>query len=141
FRETRFFWRPGFWVPYREGWVWVPDRYYTTPAGCVFVEGYWDHPLAERGLLFAPVRVEAVVRERRRPFVPASVVEPDFLLGCLFVRTTSRTYYFGDYFEERHVKAGFTPWVDYRVTRTTYDANFEYYRREYRTSEHWERGL
>src|SRR2546422_528661 len=54
-RETRYVWRPGCWVRYQPGWVWVPCHYAWTPAGCVFVEGYWDYPLHRRGLLFAPV--------------------------------------------------------------------------------------
>ena len=38
-------------------WVWVPARYIWTPGGCVFVVGYWVHPLERCGLLFAPVRL------------------------------------------------------------------------------------
>src|SRR5262245_19075581 len=48
-QETRFFWRPGFWVEFRPDWVWIPAHYVWTPGGCVFVEGYWDHPLHMRG--------------------------------------------------------------------------------------------
>ena len=51
----KYVWRPGVWVEYRPNWVWVPARYQWTPAGYVFVEGYWDYPLATRGVLFAPI--------------------------------------------------------------------------------------
>src|SRR5262249_3547820 len=78
YRKTRFVWRPGFWVPFRPGWVWPPARYVWSPAGCVFVEGFWDHPLYDRGLLFAPVRLERALLARRWAFTPTFVVQPDF---------------------------------------------------------------
>src|SRR5207244_872753 len=55
YHEKRYVWRPGFAVTVPKGWVWVSARYTWTPAGCLFVEGHWDYPLRERGLLFAPV--------------------------------------------------------------------------------------
>ena len=48
---ARYRWRPGHWLPFRQGFVWVPAHYHWTPAGCVFVDGYWDYELAHRGLL------------------------------------------------------------------------------------------
>src|SRR5262249_42889047 len=119
FQQQRFAWRPGFWVRNRPGWVWSPAHYVWSPAGCLFVEGFWDCPLHERGLLFAPVRVERTVLVKRWTYVPRFCVQPDFLLTALFVRPATRHYYFGDFFEDRYVKRGFVPWVDYRVTRTT----------------------
>jgi len=102
YQRTKYVWRPGFWVRFRQGWVWVPDCYKWTPAGYVFVPGYWDVPLAERGLLFAPVRFASRVYEKRGfVYRPAYVVQPDFLMGSLFVRTGTRHYYFGDYFEAK----------------------------------------
>ena len=50
-----YLWRPGFWIGHRPDWVWTPARYVWSPAGFVFVDGYWDYPLATRGVLFAPV--------------------------------------------------------------------------------------
>ena len=47
-RDTRFVWRPGFWRPFRPGYVWAPASYAWTPGGYVFVDGYWDYPLADR---------------------------------------------------------------------------------------------
>src|SRR5258707_896509 len=49
YRETRYRWRPGFWLGYRPGWMWMPAHYVWTPVGYVFVDGYWDYPLADRG--------------------------------------------------------------------------------------------
>src|SRR5262249_47103147 len=135
-------WRPGFWVAYRPGWVWIPAHYIWTPAGYLFVEGYWDYPLQGRGLLFAPVRLAARLLARERWFyTPQYVVQPDFLLGALFVRPAAGHYYFGDYFEDRYVRRGFVPWIDYRVGRFGYDPNFNYYRLGFAGYGTWERGL
>src|SRR5262249_48559669 len=96
YRETRYYWRPGFWVHYRPGWCWIPAHYCWTPAGYVFIEGYWDHPLHERGLLFAPCRFDGALLARSDfRFVPSFVVQPDFLISALFIRGATRTYWFG----------------------------------------------
>jgi hypothetical protein len=142
YRQTRYFWRPGFWMPYRPGWVWMPAHYVWTPGGCLFVEGYWDHPLEARGLLFAPVRLAARLLSRAGWFfTPHYAVQPDFLMGALFVRPATRHYYFGDYFENRYTRAGFVPWIDYRIGRFAYDPNFNYYRLGFARYGAWERGL
>jgi hypothetical protein len=105
----------------------------------VFVEGYWDHPLHDRGLLFAPVRVDRKVVARRWTYVPRYVVRPDALIGALFVRSQTRHYHFGDYFDNRYAKR-FVPWVDYRPARNLIDVNFSYYRRQF-GSERWEKNV
>src|SRR5262245_4951292 len=55
YRDSRYVWRPGYYAPFRDGRIWMAPRYIWTPAGFIFVEGYWDYPLEDRGLLFAPV--------------------------------------------------------------------------------------
>ncbi len=140
-QEGRFLWRPGYWVAYRPGWVWAPGCYKWTPAGYLYVSGYWDHALDDRGTLFAPVYFDRRVLRPGFVYRPRFVVRTDFLLGALFVRPRERHYYFGDYFDKRYVKAGFVPWVDYRVGRSAYDANFAYYRHAYAKHPTWERGL
>jgi hypothetical protein len=139
-RETRYLWRPGFWHRFHPGWVWIAAHYIWTPAGCVFVEGYWDFPLEQRGLLFAPVAVERRFLAERTVFVPTQVVQPDFLLTALFVRPATCHYYFGDYFTEDYQRAGFIPWVNYRINRVCYDPNFAYYRHAIASRE-WESNL
>jgi len=142
YRESRFMWRPGFWTGYRPGWVWIPAHYIWTPSGCLFVEGYWDHPFDARGLLFAPVRLAA--RLLGRPgwaFTPNYVVQPDFLMSALFVNPSASHYYFGDYFDPRYTQAGFVPWLDYRIGRSAYDPNFNYYRLAFARQGGWERGM
>ena len=87
YRQTRYVWRPGYWLGHRGGWVWVPAHYLWTPGGYVFVEGYWDYPLRTRGLLFAPVYLDAGLVARADWFYrPRFVVYSDFLFSALFVR-------------------------------------------------------
>ena len=142
YREQKYYWRPGFWVDFRPGWVWIPARYLWTPGGYVFVEGYWDHPLEERGLLFAPIRiVDRAALGVRFSFTPYFVVQPDFLIGALFVRPNYCHYYFGDFFEVKYQGLGFVPWCDYRVSKAVYDPNYAYYRQIYHGDPTWERNL
>src|SRR5262249_32662582 len=118
YQQTRYLWRPGYWVANRPDWVWMPAHYVWTPSGYLFNEGSGDHPLDERGLLFAPVYFHA--EWGRKPFVPSFVVNADFLLGALFVRASVQHYYFGDYFEPRYAARGFVAWPEYRVGRAGY---------------------
>src|SRR5579872_5436451 len=52
YRDARYRWRAPYYLDYRPGWVWQPAQYVCTPDGWVFVDGYWDYPLDQRGLLF-----------------------------------------------------------------------------------------
>jgi hypothetical protein len=140
-REKRYYWRPGFWVDFRPGWVWIPAHYVWTPAGYVFVDGYWDHPLEERGLLFAPVRIDPKVVTPRWTYTPYYVVQPDFLVGALFVRLNHCHYYFGDYFEDRYKERGYVTWFDHRPTKGVFDPNFAYYQHRFTGDPAWERNL
>jgi hypothetical protein len=140
--NAKYLWRPGLWIAYHPGWVWVPACYVWTPSGCIFIDGYWDHPLDQRGLLFAPVRIDPrVFIAARRPFVPRSVVYNDFLLGAMFARSGVRHYYFGDYFEPRYDKLGFVPWPDYHPVKGAYDPTFAYYRHLHAKDARWEPAL
>ena len=103
------------------------------------MDGFWDHPLEERGLLFAPVRFRA--DWGRRAFVPQFTVNCDFLMGALFVRTSFHHYFFGDYFEDRYEKRGFVSWPDYRWGKVGFDPNYSYYRHLHAGDPHWETSL
>lgn len=140
-KETRYAWRPGQWVEQPAEWVWQPAQYVWTPSGYLFVEGYWDQPLSERGLLYAPAAFPAnVVTVNRVVYVPQYVVRPTFLEGALFARAVTKHYYFGDYFEARYQTAGFVPWYDYRTSRVAVDPIFAHYR-AYQRGADWERTL
>jgi len=139
YQVTKYAWRPGFWFKFRPGWVWVPDCYKWTPAGYLFVPGYWDAPLCERGLLFAPVRFTGRAHLRRDyVYRPSYVVQPDFLVGSLFVRNATRTYYFGDYFDPK-LRKRYVPWVEHHIARDSNDVNFAYYHRAFAKHAAWER--
>jgi len=141
YRERRYFWRPGFWVGFRPNWVWLPAHYVWSPGGYVFVEGYWDHPLEQRGLLFAPVRIDPSLLAANWTYTPHYVVQPDFMLGALFVQPNHCHYYFGDFFEKRYEQKGFLPWIDARTTREGIDPNFAYYRHRFAGDGSWEHNL
>ena len=140
--RTRYVWRPGHWILHRPGWVWVPDCYRWTPCGYVFVPGYWDVPLLERGMLFAPVTFSPVVLRPGFVYRPAFVVQPDFLVGALFVSPGAPCYYFGDYFEVG-LRRRFVPWIEFRfgVGSALVDVNFAYYRRTFADVPGWHVGL
>ncbi|HMF10969.1 MAG TPA: hypothetical protein VKE94_01650, partial [Gemmataceae bacterium] len=140
YRESRYWWRPGYWVAYNPDWVWIPAHYRRSPFGFIFVEGFWDHPLDRRGLLFAPVIFEREVFLRRNfVFSPTFVVNLDFLLVNLFVFPRSNHFCFGDFFDARFARAGFVPWFDFRLGRQTFDPDFTFFR--HFQGQQWERGM
>ena len=142
YRDTRYVWRPGFWARCRPNWVWVPAHYVWSPCGYVFVDGYWDYTLRERGLLFAPVAVNlTVVRRPGWCYRPRYVIQDDCLTAALFVRPGCSTYYFGDYFEVSHRRAGYVAWNEVRVGHYHCDPLFSYYRVSYRSTPGWEVSL
>jgi hypothetical protein len=142
YRDSRFWWRPGSWLAYRPGWIWVPAHYVWTPAGYVFVEGYWDYPLRNRGLLFAPVYFTNRVWLRPGWFyTPTYGIYDTFLTGSLFVRVRWGGYYFGDYFGDLYGRRGFVSWIDIRFGRGVYDPMFSFYLRFHSGDRAWERDL
>jgi hypothetical protein len=141
YQTNRYLWRPGYWVAYRAGWVWTPSFYRWTPGGYIYVAGFWDVPLLERGLLFAPVRyVRPVYLTPGYVFRPAFVIQPDFLVGALFVRVGRPVFCFGNYFEPAY-RTTYVSWMSYRVNRFVVDVNFSYYRAAYVKNPDWERNL
>ena len=82
--DSRYAWRPGYWVVGRPDWDWSPAYYSYTPRGYVYVNGYWDYNVGYRGVLFAPVyfgsRVYARSGYRYSPNIVISLsVFPDHL--------------------------------------------------------------
>ena len=136
--NTRYMWRPPYWVDYRPGWVWIPAHFVWTPAGFVFVDGYWDLELVKRGLLFSPIYFNRPLWTQAswfyRPFYP---VYDSFLMGAMFVRPGYYHYYFGDFFDARYRNLGFTAWIDFRFGRFGYDPLFSYYRWRNRDNRAW----
>ena len=146
----RYFWRPGFWIEHRPNWIWVPAHFRWTPVGYVFVDGYWDYPLASRGMLFAPVYFPQPVYTRvGYVYTPMYVVTEPAMFGALFVRRGYGGYYFGDYFAPQYATSGFTAWcgvvgrngsfaVGFGVGRSWgYDPLWSYYSVTYRSTPGW----
>jgi hypothetical protein len=139
YRDGRYMWRAGSWVAYNADYLWVPAHYVWTPAGYVFVEGYWDHALPRRGMLFAPVYVSPnAIVQVNFCLTPRHVICTDFMVGALFVRPCARHYYFGDYYEARYGDLGFVAFVDYRVGGRYHDPLYGFYV-HYPPSPTWER--
>ncbi|MBV8077735.1 MAG: YXWGXW repeat-containing protein [Planctomycetaceae bacterium] len=127
-RDARYSWRPGFWAPSQPDWLWVPDHYVWSPAGDLFVDGYWDRPLQNRGLLFAPVSFAQRLPNPPRPdFSPSVVLLTSALLSSLFVQPSDCHYYFGDYYDPDFIRSGIYPWHAFHESRHGYDPLFSYY--------------
>jgi hypothetical protein len=132
-------WRAGYWYLGQANWVWVPDHYCYTPGGSFFVSGYWDYPLAHRGLLFAPVywpnRYFGYAGWYYRPY---SFVDTSLLLASLFINDRHHHYYFGHgHWRGDH----FHPWWDHGQNHRHrgYDPLWAYHRwHEGRNRDDWE---
>lgn len=142
YRDNRYWWRPGFAINQHPGWVWTPASYRWTPGGYAFVDGYWDYDLNRRGMAFAPVYINAQIYSRPNWFYrPRYVISTDFLLGSLFVNVGWNHYYFGDYYDNRYSRLGYSPWVNYRFNNRYYDPLYSYYRWHHRGDDGWERNM
>lgn len=127
-RDGRYAWRAGYWAPQQADWIWVPARYVWTPRGWLFVDGYWDYPLANRGLLFCPVYYAQPLYLR-----PAYAFRPVFTVGLgiltfhLFAWPHYGHYYFGDYYAASYATAGIVPWYMFHERHLGYDPLWTYY--------------
>jgi hypothetical protein len=139
-RESQYWWRPGFWMNARANWIWNPASYVWSPSGYIFNDGFWDYPLANRGILFSPVQFVRPLWLRPGWFYrPYYAVNLASFLDCLFVRPQFGHYYFGDYFAPTYWGQGFHPW--YAFGPRFYDPLFNYYRWHYRGNPGWLPGL
>lgn len=141
----RYVWRPGFWTPYRPNWVWVPAHYRWTPVGYVFTEGYWDYPLANRGVMFTPVYFANRNFAVGFTYTPNYVVAEPVLMGAMFVRRGYGGYYFGDYYGAPYART-FVPWCAPGLRGAVavvpargwhYDPLWSYYHIAYRGNPQW----
>ena len=128
-QQTRYDWQPGYWVVQQPDWVWAPAHYTWTPRGHVYVPGYWDHDIAHRGVMFAPVYYDQPVYARPSySYSPSIVIDLGVIAACLFVQPRSHHYYFGDYYDHRYEERGFYPWYSKQVTRYGDDPLYVHYR-------------
>ncbi len=139
YRETRFLWRPGYWLGCRAGWTWSAAHYVWTPSGFVYVDGYWDYPLEDRGVLFAPVCFsQPLWATAGWCYRPSFVVSIGGLFGSFWVRP-SCGYFFGDYYDPCYARLGFQPWFAFGARH--YDPLFNYYGWNHRSDPGWLPGL
>lgn len=126
-------WRPGYWAPFRTNWIWCPARYSWTPAGCVYIPGYWDYRFTQRGCLYSSVYF------RRGYYTqPGFIYRPGFAInvGNLFVHLWVRPnychFYYGNYYGGNYGRWGYTPWCNYRPWRGNYDPVLNHLQCQYR---------
>lgn len=141
--NTRYAWRPGYWVSASPDWVWVPERYVWTPRGYIYVDGYWDRTLERRGVIFAPLYVQrSVYMQRSYVYTPTIVIQTGFLTAALFGSPDSHHYYFGDYYGEEYSRRGYRPWFEVDIHHRGYDPIYAHQRWQHaRTDRHWERNV
>jgi hypothetical protein len=126
--DTRYVWQPGYWTVGQPDWLWVPAHYAWSPSGYVFIDGYWDYPLVQRGVLFAPVYYrEPVFQQADYHYTPTTVISTDLLTLHFFSRPRYCHYYFGDYYASRYREIGIEPWLMAPRLRGVYDPIFTYY--------------
>ncbi|TVP94535.1 MAG: hypothetical protein EA381_19880, partial [Planctomycetaceae bacterium] len=124
-QQNRYAWRPGYWANAQPNWVWNPPHYVWAPRGYVFVDGYYDYPVAQRGVLFAPVFFNSGIRAQRGfSFLPRTVINPAVFASHLFLRPSFGHYYFGDYYGNQYATNGFSPWFSFANSGMGYDPFF-----------------
>lgn len=132
YQQDRYAWRAGYWVTARPDWCWTPSYYRWTRYGCVYVDGYWDYPVASRGVVFAPVRFHNSYYERPGYYyTPLAAISLSVFSNHLFLRPNYCHYYYGDYYEPRyrdHYYASFSYGSRYRG----YDPIFSHDRWQHR---------
>ncbi len=119
-------WSPGFWYQARPGFVFYPPRWCWTPAGYAFVNSYWDYPLADRGLLFAPVWCsQSSWLANGWSYTPQYVCSVPALLSSLWVQPGYGGYAFGNYYGSQYAGLGYRPWLTYGAR--SFDPLYSYY--------------
>ena len=137
-QSNRYAWRPGFWATGQANWDWIPAHYVWAPRGYVFVDGYWDHSIDRRGMLFAPVYFNAgVYGQQGFSYTPTTVIDLAALTSHLFLRPQYQQYYFGDYYAADYQTAGFYPAYSYNSGRFGYDPIYAYDRWQHRGDNGW----
>ncbi len=139
-QQNQYLWRPGFWSTVQPNWVWMPAHYVWTPRGYVCVEGYWDHAVARRGVLFAPVLFSQNVYGRQGfSYRPTTVIDLGVFSNHLFLRPNYGHYYFGDYYGANYASSGFSPWFSFYSSRSGYDPFYAHQRWQHRGDRQWDR--
>jgi hypothetical protein len=132
---THYVWRAGYWQRVRPDYVYIAPHYVWTPTGYVYVPGYWDYTVSRRGIMYAPVVVNAAVVPVAYVYSPAYAVSDVLVLDAMFVHPGYGHYYFGDYYGPVYANRGYVTTVVY--SRTYYEPIVVYQRYEYRDNPRW----
>jgi len=136
---SQYMWRPGFWVTSQPGWMWIPASYSYTPNGYLYNPGFWDYPLVNRGIPFAPIYFsQSVYLQPNFRYTPGVGLLTAALLSSMFVRPSYGSYYFGDYYAQSNFQAGIYPWYAFHGSRYGYDPLYAYSAAQnFRTNPRW----
>ena len=141
-QQNRYAWRPGYWAPMQPDWDWVPAHYVWSPRGYVYVDGYYDHSVARRGVLFAPVYLDAgIYSQQGYSYSPSTVIDLGLFTAHLFSRPRYNHYYFGDYYAGNYNDAGYYPWYSYGSSGYGYDPFYARQRWDNRQDSNWQRRI
>ena len=92
----------------------MPAHYVWTPSGYLFVGGYWDLPVANRGLMFAPVYYpQPVYAQPSFVFTPSISIVGSAVTANLFVSAGTNQYLFGNFYAQNFLSVGITPWFSF----------------------------
>ncbi|MBC7818196.1 MAG: YXWGXW repeat-containing protein [Planctomycetaceae bacterium] len=109
----QFVWKPGFWGQGNSNWVWTAPRYIQTVHGAVLISGFWDRPITERGLLFAPLHVHNIDSlQSATTITPNVVVNTSRMMLHLFAGSDRLHYLFGDFHAAEFTSLGILPWFE-----------------------------
>jgi len=133
--DGRYAWRAGFWQTGRAGYIWVSAHYRWTPYGYVYVPGYWDLAVANRGVVYAPVVVDVGLVGPRFVYTPGYAIADAILLSALFIHPGYCHYYYGNYYGPRYVGLGFESCFVYG--RRCYEPIVAYQAWTYRNNPGW----
>ncbi len=140
--ENRFVWRPGYWVQSQPEWIWVPPSYAATPSGYVYVDGFWDYPVARRGLPYAPVYFgPAYVVQPAYVYTPTIALSIGGITANLFLRPNCGTYFFGNYYAAGPGPRAYVPWFAYQQQRYGYDPLYASMAAQHGRNPEWSRQI
>ena len=138
YRENRYAWNPGCWMPGRADWDYIPAHYLWTPRGYLFVDAFWDYSVERRGVLFAPVAFEPdVYLQAGFSYSPLIALDLAMFDDHLFLRPSYCHYYFGDYYDNRYRDGGFVAAYAFRNSRSGFDPLFAHQMWEHRHDRNW----
>ena len=124
YNQNQFVWQAGYWAHAQDDWVWVPNRYISTPSGCLYRDGFWDFEVQSRGTVFCPMTFNTGYSQQ---FRPRYVVEVGpYWMANLFVTPGFNHYCFGNYYGYQG-KRTIYPWVTSYQHSRQYDPLFSYY--------------